>query len=84
MIKIAASCEMDEEEISEFLKRDSLRIEVDLDIDEAISSGINTTPYYFINYNDERLIVPGVFEKESFKIAFKDLISGEMKNKTFL
>lgn len=84
LIKIAASCEMDEEEISEFLKRDSLRIEVDLDLDESISSGINTTPYYFINYNDERLIVPGVFEKESFKIAFEDLISGEMKNKTFL
>lgn len=84
LVKIAASCGLDNDEIIEFLKKDSLKIEVDLDIDEAISNGITTIPYYFIEYNDERLIVPGVFEKESFKIAFKDLLNGEMKNKTFI
>ena len=40
--------------------------------------------YYFIEHNDERLLIPGVFEKESFKIAFEDLINGEMNRKTFI
>lgn len=81
---IAASCGLDESEISEFLKSGSLGIEVDLDMDEALSNGINTIPYYFIDYNDERLIVTGVFEKEFFKIAFEDMLSGEMNEKTFI
>lgn len=84
LVKIATSCGLDDEEIYQFLKSSSLDIEVDLDMDEAISNGITTIPYYFIEHNDERLIVPGVFEKESFKIAFKDLLSGDMKNKTFI
>lgn len=84
LLNISISCGLDGKEIIEFLKRDSLKIEVDLDMDEALSNGITTIPYYFIEYNDERLIIPGVFEKESFKIAFEDLISGEMKNKTFI
>lgn len=84
LVKIAASCGLDGEEIMEFLKSNSLKIEVDLDMDEAISNGITTIPYYFLEYNDERLIVPGVFEKEFFKIALEDLMSGEMKNKTFI
>ena len=84
LIGIAASCGLDENEIAELLKSDSLEIEVDLDMDEAISNGITTIPYYFVENNDERLIIPGVFEKESFKIAFEDLISGEMKDKTFI
>lgn len=81
---LAASCGLNKEEIVEFLKKDSLAIEVFLDMDEAISNGISTIPYYFLEYNDERLIVPGVFEKESFKIALTDMLSGEMKNKTFI
>lgn len=84
LLQIAISCGLDDNDIHEFLKSDSLNIEVDLDMDEAISNGITTIPYYFIEHNDERLIVPGVFEKESFKIAFEDLLSGEMKNKTFI
>ena len=84
LVKIAVSCGLDGEEIMEFLKRNSLKIEVDLDMDEAISNGITTIPYYFLEYNDERLIVPGVFDKEFFKIALEDLMSGEMKNKTFI
>ena len=84
LLKIAASCGLDENEISELLESSSLNIEVDLDIDEALSNGITTVPYYFIEYKDERLIIPGVFEKEPFKIAFKDLTSGKMKNKTYI
>lgn len=84
LIKIATSCKLNEKEIYEFLKKETYSIEVDLDMDEAISNGINTIPYYFINYNDERLIIPGVFEKEAFKTAFEDLVNGEMKNKTFI
>ncbi|MGN0175180.1 MAG: hypothetical protein ACI388_03100 [Methanobrevibacter sp.] len=49
-------------------------------MDEALSNGINTTPYYIITYKDERLMVPGVFDKESFRIAFEDIISGNIKN----
>lgn len=84
LIGIAVSCGLDGDEIRELLKSDLLKIEVDLDMDEAISNGITTIPYYFIENNGERLIVPGVFEKESFKIAFKDLLSGEMKDRTFI
>ena len=84
LIGIAASCGLDENEIAELLESHSLEIEVGLDMDEAISNGITTIPYYFVENNDERLIIPGVFEKESFKIAFEDLLSGEMKDKTFI
>ena len=84
LINAAASCGFNKDEISEFIKRDSLDIEVYLDMDEAISYGITTIPYYFIEYNNERLIIPGAYEKESIKTAFKDLLSGEMKDKSFI
>ncbi|MDO5823537.1 DsbA family protein [Methanobrevibacter sp.] len=84
LIRTASSCGLDENEISKFLKRESYAIEVDLDMDEAISNGITSTPYYFINHGDKRLIIPGVFEKKDFKIAFEDLLSGEIENKTFI
>jgi predicted DsbA family dithiol-disulfide isomerase len=84
LISIVASCGLDEDEMGQMLKGGSLKIEVELDMDEAISNGITTTPYYFIEHNDERLLIPGVFEKESFKIAFEDLINGEMNRKTFI
>ena len=84
LIRIASTCGLDENEISEFLKKDSLKIEVYLDMDEALSNGITTIPYYFLYYKNERLIIPGVFEKEYIKTAFKDLLSGEIRNKTFI
>lgn len=84
LINLSASCDLDKDEISDFLKSDSLTIEVYLDMDEAISNGITTIPYYFLEYYNERLIVPGVYEKESIRIAFKDLIDGEIRNKTFI
>lgn len=84
LVSIAASCNLNEDEISEFLEKDSLKIEVDLDMDEALSNAITTIPYYFIEHNNERLIIPGVFDEESFKIAFEDLLSGNIKSKTFI
>lgn len=84
LIKIATSCGLDEDELGEMLKGNSQEIEVELDMYEAISNGITTVPYYFVEHNDERLLIPGVFEKESFKIAFEDFINGEMNSKTFL
>ena len=84
LINAAASCGFNKDEISEFIKRDSLDIEVYLDMDEAISYGITTIPYYFIEYNNERLIIPGAYEKESIKTAFKDFLSGEIKDKSFI
>ena len=84
LINAAASCGFIIDEIIEFIKRDSLDIEVYLDMDEAISYGITTIPYYFIEYNNERLIIPGAFEKESIKTAFKDFLSGEIKDKSFI
>ena len=84
LIKIAASLGLDENEIAEMLKRGSFKIEVELDMDEAISYGITRIPYYIIEYKGERLTILGVFEKKDFETAFKDLISGEIKNKSYL
>lgn len=84
LIDIAASCGLDGKEMGEFLKRDSLKIEIFLDMDEAVSNGITTIPYYFLEHENERLIVPGVFERESFRTAFDDLLSGRIRDKTFI
>lgn len=84
LIKIAASLGLDENEISEMLKKESLQIEVELDMDEALSYGITRIPYYIIEYKGERLTIPGVFEKEDLETAFKDMISGKIKDKSYL
>ena len=84
LIKIAASLGLDENEISEMLKKESLQIEVELDMDEALSYGITSIPYYIIEYKGERLTIPGVCEKEDLETAFKDMISGKIKDKSFL
>ena len=69
---------------NENISNHDILLKIATDIDEALSNGITTVPYYFIEYKDERLIIPGVFEKEPFKIAFEDLTSGKMKNKTYI
>ena len=84
LIKIAASLGLDENEISEMLKKESLQIEVELDMDEALSYGITSIPYYIIEYKGERLTIPGVFEKEDLETAFKDMLSGKIKDKSYL
>ena len=75
---------MDENEIAEMLKKGSFKIEVELDMDEAISYGITRIPYYIIEYKGERLTIPGVFEKEDLETAFKDMLSGEIKDKSYI
>ena len=84
LIKIAASLGLDENEIAEMLKKESLQIEVELDMDEALSYGITSIPYYIIEYKGERLTIPGVFEKEDLETAFKDMLSGKIKDKSYL
>ena len=84
LIKIATSLGLDENEIAEMLKKESLQIEVELDMDEALSYGITRIPYYIIEYKGERLTIPGVFEKEDLKTAFKDMLSGKIKDKSYL
>jgi len=35
-------------------------------------------------HNEEQLAIPGAFEKIDFKIALEDLISGNLRYKTFI
>ena len=84
LAEIASSCGLNENEILEFLKSESLKIEVYLDTDEAITNRINTTPYYFVEKDGERLTIPGVFEKDDFKIALKDLADGKIREKSYV
>jgi predicted DsbA family dithiol-disulfide isomerase len=46
--------------------------------------GIEAIPFYMLNHREEQLTVPGAFEKDDFKIAIKDMISGELESKTFI
>ena len=80
---IAASIGLGEN-IKEFLSGNSYDFEVELDTQDALFNAITSTPHYIIHAGGQQLIVPGAFEKEDFKIALKDLISGEMMSKTFL
>lgn len=84
LIKIAASLGLDKDKVKEMLLSDSYGIEVDLDLEDALLNGITFIPCYALYCKDERLIIPGVFEKEDFEIAIEDLLSGDIKNKTFL
>ena len=63
---------------------DKYDIEVESDIEEALFNGINSIPHFIITFGDESLIVPGAFEKDVFKVAIEDMMSGEIKNKTFI
>lgn len=84
LTSIAASIGLDEDEIHEMLLRNSYDFEVELDTEDAILNGITSVPHYILHVDGQQLIVPGAFEKEDFKIAIEDLMSGEMKYKTFL
>ena len=75
---------LDEKNVKEMLSAKQYEIEVELDLEDALFNGITAIPCYALYYKDERLIIPGVFEKEDFKIAIEDLLSGDIKNKTFL
>ena len=84
LCEIGKSVVYDENEIKKMLLSDVYEIEVAIDNEDARFNGIYFTPCYIITVGHEQLTVPGVFEKEDFKIALKDLLSGEIKKKTFL
>ena len=84
LTNIAASAGLNEKQIREMLLSNSYDFEVELDTQDALFNGINSIPHYILYVDGQQLIVPGAFEKEDFKIALKDLISGELKYKTFL
>ncbi len=84
LVHIATDIGLDESEVRCLLEGESYNFEVQLEEEEAIIMGIEAIPLYIITINNEQLTVPGAFEKEDFKTAIKDMISGDMESKTFL
>lgn len=84
LCEIATSVGLNKEEIRKILLSNSHGLEVDLDMEDARFNGLNSVPFYILVYGEDQLSVPGAFEKIDFKIALEDLISGEIKYKTFI
>ena len=84
LCEISKSLGFDDGKIKNILSSDRYEIEVMFDEEDAILSGINSTPCYIIEVNGEELIIPGVFEMEYLKIAINDLLSGKIIEKTTL
>ena len=84
LTNIAISCGIEESEALKIIDNNYYNIEIELDKEEALTNGITSTPYFILFIREERLIIPGVFTEEEFKNALKDLISGEIKNKSFI
>lgn len=80
---IAISCGLDESEARKILENNYYNIEIFLDMEEAISNGITSTPCFILNEKEERLIIPGAFSTEEFEIALKDFTDGSIKSKTY-
>ena len=80
---IAISCGLDESEARKILENNYYNIEVFLDMDEAISNGITSTPCFILNEKEEKLIIPGAFSAEEFEVALKDFTNGNIKSKTY-
>lgn len=78
---ICVSLGLDENEIRDMLESNSYDFEVEIDEEDAIVMGVEAIPLYILEISHEQLIIPGAFEKESFKIAIEDLISGNMESK---
>lgn len=84
LTEIALSCGLEEDEAKKILENNYYNIETYLDKEEALIHGITATPCFILNFNGERLIIPGVFSAEEFESALKDLSTGKMPEKTFL
>lgn len=84
LINISKECGLDESIVKDFLLTKTYKVEVELDTEEAVFNGITSVPHYIIHTTNHQLIIPGAFEKDNFKIALKDLISGEITKKSFL
>ena len=83
LTEIAVACGIEEYQAKKILENNYYNIEIYLDQEEAISNGIASTPYFILEKNEERLIIPGAFSAEEFEIALKDFDSGELAGKTF-
>ena len=84
LCEIAQKFGFEKSEICEMLMSETYTVEVELDTEDAMLNGISAIPHYIISVNDDELIIPGAFEKDDFKIALKDLSSGEIRKKTFI
>ncbi len=84
LIKIAIESGLEESSAKKIIENNYYNIEIFLDKEEALSNGITSTPYFILEKNEERLIIPGVFSAEEFETALKDFESGDIKNKTFI
>ena len=83
LTEIAISCGIAEDDAKKILENNYYNIECYLDKEEALLHGITATPCFILNHKGQRLIIPGAFTAEEFETAIKDMISGEMENKTF-
>ncbi|WP_407454894.1 DsbA family protein [Methanobrevibacter sp.] len=84
LTEIAISSGLEESEAKKIIENNYYNIEIFLDKEDALSNGITSTPYFILEKNEERLIIPGVFPTEEFEIALKDFVSGDIKDKTFV
>lgn len=84
LTKIAVSSGLEESAAKKIIENNYYNIEIFLDKEEALSNGITATPYFILEKNEERLIIPGAFSTEEFEIALNDFVSGDLKDKTFI
>ena len=84
LCEIAYSLGFDRNETENSLNNNRYDIEVEMDIEDALFNGIYAIPHFIISIDNHNLIVPGAFEKDAFKVAIEDMMSGEIKNKTFI
>jgi len=71
---IAVSCGIDESEARKILENNYFNIEVFMDMEDATSSGITSTPCFILEEDGEKTIINEVFSTEEFANAIIDLI----------